>query len=444
MFNNRNLVIFKTTNNNTHMKKLVFTALLAATGFGLYAQNIDKIKDLYKNKKLAEAKTQVDQFVATEKNAKNGEGWYMKAKIYGDIAADKTLAALTPDARWQAYEALKKYVEVDDKKQLQLQLEQYKPIMDIYQGYFKDGAAQYNANDFKSAFPNFQKCLAVSEYMQQQKWSTVTLDTSVVLYTGISAEKAGLKEEAATYYGKLAEAKVNGEGMVEIYKWLVDHYYNKKDATNAAKYMALGKEVYPADAFWSTMELDMMREKGDKAGLFAKYEDIIAKEPNNHLYRYNYAVELYQEGYKPAVADRPKNSDELLKKAEENIRKTIELKPDYSAANLVLGQLLYNQGVDLSTQSKAIKPAAANAKLKPEDQKKKDELKAGMTKKLDEALVYLEKVDQTLGSQGKLKMEDKNYLKDALDIIINIYDQKGNKEKVKVYEDKFNSVDKIH
>ncbi|GAO45630.1 hypothetical protein [Flavihumibacter petaseus] len=425
------------------MKKLLLTSLLASAILVVSAQNLDKIKDNLKAKKLPEAKTQIDQFLANEKNAKNAEGWYTKAKIYGEIAQDASLAASTPDARWTSFEALKQYVTLDDKM-LSLQIDNYKPIMDVYQGYFKAGADDYNASRFEPAFGNFKNCLAVSEYMYSKKWSNVALDTTVILYSGISAEKSNKRDEAAFFYGKLADAKVSGEGMVEIYKWLVDHYYNqKKDVASAEKYLALGKEVYPKDTFWAAYELDMARDNGNKPELFKKYESVLASDPTNYSVRYNYAVELYQEGYKADIAARPANSAELIAKADENLKKVIEAKPDYAAAYLVLGQIQYNQGVDLNNQNKLIKPAGGK-KLTPEELKKKEEYRTQIATKFDAAVPYFEKVDQLLGSQGKLKMEEKGYLKDAYDLLITIYDNKGNKDKLKVYEEKFNNVDKVH
>ncbi|HOA39690.1 MAG TPA: hypothetical protein PKJ36_14870, partial [Flavihumibacter sp.] len=299
---------------------------------------------------------------------------------------------------------------------VQLQIDNYKPIMDVYQGYFKTGADLYNAQKYPEAYDNFSKCLAVSEYMSSKKWSNISLDTTVVLYSGISAEKSNKRDDAAIYYGKLADAKVAGDGMVEIYKWLVDHYYNqKKDQATAQKYLTLGKEVYPKDSFWSAYELDMARDGGNKADLFAKYEQVLAADPTNTSVRYNYAVELYQEGYKADVAARPANSAEIIAKAEENLKKVVEAKPDYAAAYLVLGQIQYNQGVDLNNLNKAIKPQGGK-KLTPEELKKKDDYRKQIATKFDAALPFFDKVDQLLGGQGKLKMEDKGYLKDAYDL----------------------------
>lgn len=425
------------------MKKFLLTTLFAVSGVLLFAQKLDKAKDLFSSKppKLNEAKTEIDGFLADPKNQKNSEGYYIKAKIYNAISNDSVLAAQTPNARWTAFEALKKYTEVDDKKEILLQIDQYKPIMDIYQNYYKAGAADFNANRHESAFNNFKNCLTVSEFMASKTWTNVKLDTSVVLYTGIAAEKGGKKDDAAVYYAKLAEAKVNGEGMVEIYKWLTDYYAKKNDMANAKKFLELGRSIYPKDGFWNGYELDMLKD--DKKALFAKYEEIIAQNPNDTTAIYNYAVELYLYSYTEDITKRPANSAELIGKAEDNMKKVLALKPSYANANLVLGQIAYNRGVDINNEMKAIKPPPGG-KLKPEELKKKNDLRDAAMKRFDEAIPYFEKIDQLLGGMGKLHMEEKKNLKESYDLLITIYDNKGAKDKVKIYEDKFNNVEKVH
>src|SRR5258708_38864556 len=123
--------------------------------------------------------------------------------------------------------------------------------------------------------------------MREKGWTNLKIDTTSTLYAGISAEKAGMKDTAATYYGKLAEAKIsimNGSNMVEIYKWLVDHYNQKKDVANTAKFISLAKEEFPDDLFWPSTELDNLREKGPKDSLWAKYDEITTHFPKNHLF----------------------------------------------------------------------------------------------------------------------------------------------------------------
>ena len=424
------------------MKKVLLTTLLAVAGLGMIAQKVDKAKDLLAKNKLAEAKTEIDAVLADAKNQKTGDVWYYKGKIYSAIGADNALSAQTPDANVQAFDAFKKYVDLDDKH-VSLVIENYKPITDLYQGYFKKGAAQFQENKYAEAFGTFKNCLEISDYMSAKGWANIKLDTTVVLYTGIAAEKAGKKDDAAIYYARLADNKVNGDNMGEIYKWLTDYYAKKSDKTNSMKYLTLGQELYPKDTFWAEYELQMIRDSGDKKALFENYEKVLAKNPADYQTLYNYSVELYQTAYDTSVSKRPANSEELISKVEANMKKVIELKPDFTNAYLVLGQISFNKGVDITAESKKIRPVG-NVKLKPEELKKKDDLRNQAGKKFDEAVPYFEKIDELLGSKGKLKMDDKKSLKDAYDLLITIYDTKGNKDKVKVYEEKFNSVEKTH
>ncbi len=424
------------------MKKVLLTTLMAIAAVALFAQKLDKAKDYLTKNKLAEAKTEIDGVLADPKNQKTPEAWYTKGKIYSAIAGDAALGAQTPDAGTQAFEAIKKYIDMDEKH-VAITMDNYKPITDMYQGYFKKGAALFQGNQYPEAFATFKNCLEISDYMTSKGWANVKLDTTVVLYTGISAEKAGKRDEAATYYGRLADAKVNGENMGEIYKWLTDYYAKKNDNTNAMKYLNYGAELYPKDAFWAEYEMQMIRDSGDKKALFANYEKILAKDPSDYLTLYNYSVELYQTAYDTAVSKRPPNSEELIAKVETNMKKVTELKPDFANAYLVLGQISFNKGVDITAESKKIRPVGG-VKLKPDELKKKDDLRNAANKKFDEAAPYFQKIDEILGSKGKLKMDDKKTLKDAYDLLITIYDTKNDKDKVKIWEDKFNNVEKVH
>lgn len=431
-------------------KKTFTTLLLALTGFGLFAQKIDKAKDLLAKHKVADAKTEIDNVMNNEKNQNNAEGWYTKSKVYLAVANDANLKTTVPDARDVAFTSLKKYLDLEskekeaNKRNVLLTLDNNQPLIDLYTGYSKDAASFYNANNFNDALTNFKKCLEIFDTLSRKNVITAKFDTTTTLYAGISAEKANKQDEAATYYGKIAEHKVKAQGYAEIYKWLADHYKQKGDLAAASNALRLGQEVYPEDPFWSEFELNMLREKGSKDSLFAKYEEVVKKSPANNVYWFNYGVELYQAGYDADMAKRPANSKDLIQRAQEKIAKSIELKPDYPNAQMVMGQILYNQGVDLSTEAKAIK-APAGGKLKPEDLAKKNGLKKDAMAKFDAAIPYFVKVDELLGNSGKLKMEERNILKDALDLLITIYEQKGNqKAKVDEYTEKFNNIDKKH
>ena len=459
------------------MKKIFLTALLVVPVLLSQAQKLDKAKDLLSKNKVSDAKTEIDKVLATEKFKENSEAWLVKSKVYVAAAAQPDLKASVPDARDQAFEALKKYLELegrekDEKKRyLTLTLENNQPLIDIYSGYNKDAATFYNAGNFNDALTNFKNALAVFDIIAARNIVPIKLDTTTTLYAGISAEKANKPDEAATFYAKIAESKAKGEGFVEIYKWLADYYKRKDDIATASKFSALGREVYPEDKFWSGFELDMMREKGSKEELFSKYENVIKENPDNHIYLFNYGVELYQTAYNEDKTKRPANSKELIEKARTTLEKARSINPDYPNVYMVLGQISYNEGVDLNNENKEIRPPQGG-RLTAEQSAKKEELRQAVVKKFDEAIPHFKKVDELLDNQGKLKMEEKETLKGALDLLIIAteekvaqLEQKRNQAETKKdaatlkqyeselkelqadiakYTDKFNNVDRKH
>ena len=432
------------------MKSLFVTLMLVGSGFGLFAQKLDKAKDLLGKKKYTEAKAEIDNFLAQDKNKNSSEAWYVKSKIYGAIGLDSVVQASVPDAKYIALDAMKKYMDLESqikdsaKRYMMLTIDNRRPLTDLYSGFSKQAASFYNAGNYNDALKGFEGSLDVFQLLAKKGWTNnIALDTISVLYAGISAEKANKTDTAAMYYGKIADAKAKGQGYESIYKWLADHYKQKNDVENATKYTKLGKEVYPDDPFWLGFEVNMLSESGNKDQLFSKYDELTKASPTNPLYYFNYAVELYKTAYNEDSTKRPANSAELINKAVEKAQKSIELDPKYPNSRMLLGQIYYNQAVEIIASNKKIKPAG-KIKLTPDQLKQKEDLRQQASKKFDAAVEQLTKVDELLGGQGKLKMEEKQFLKDSYDLLINIFDQKQNTEKSALYTDKFNNVDKVH
>ena len=431
--------------------KVFFLSLLfIATGTGLFAQRINKAKDLLEKKKYAEAKTEIDNYLANEKNKDNSEGWYVKGKILTAMATDSTLQPPVPDAKEQAVAAMKKYLELEKgvkdsaKRYMLMTIDNRKPLTDLYSAYSKQAASYYNAGNFNDALTGFQGSLDIFDMLKKEGWtSDMTLDTVSVLYAGISAEKANKLDTAAMYYSQIAEAKAKAQGYESIYKWLADYYKNKGDIETSTKFVKLGKEVYPEDPFWTGFEVNMLSEKGSKDQLFAKYDQITKENPTNAVYFYNYAVELYKAAYNEDTTQRPENAAELTNRAIEKVSKAIELDANYPNSRMLLGQIYYNQAVDIINKNKTIKPSG-KVKLTPAQLKQKEDLRQESAKKFDLAIENFAKIDELLGGQGKLKMEEKQLLKDSYDLLITMYEQKQNTDKATAYTEKFNNVDKVH
>jgi hypothetical protein len=423
------------------MKRMLLSLVLAVVCTGLFAQSVDKVKELLKANKLAEAKDEIDKTLLIDKNQKNADAWYYKVKVYNAIAANDQLKTQYPDALLQSLAALKNYVQYDDKKFALLILDSYKPINEIYQGLFQAGANDYNAQKYANALVNFKGAIAAIGFMYKEGWIKQSMDSTATLYAGISAEKADKRDEAVIYYKTIADSgitKIGGNDMAEIYKWLADYYTRKGDKEDAARYTALGKQKYPNDIFYDELTLDALRKSGNKDSLFAEYEVINKEHPDSAIYYFNYGLELYQYATDSSTGKRVANSDDLIKKAQDRLLTSYKLNPNYPQTSLVLGQISYNEGVEFQILGKP------KGNTNADELKKRQDFRAMSVKKFDEAIPYLEKVDQLLGSQGKLKKADKVALRDAYDMLITIYESRKDKPKIDSWTDKYNNVDKVH
>lgn len=420
------------------MKKGMLVILLAVcTLGGVFAQNVSKINDMIKNGELDKAKEAVDQLVANPKQQKKAEAWLTKAKVYGAIAASDKFKTLVPDGRQDAFEAIKKGEEVDKTELTKLlTLESYKPVYDLYAGYFDIGASQYNAEKYEDALSSFKKSSEISSYIFKNGWGLSQLDTTLSYYSALSAMNAKKEDEAAGFFQKLADANIGGKPeYVTIYRYLAKHFLDKKDATNMLKYIKQGQGLYPKDDYLPLVEFDYLRSQGDKKAIYAKYEELIAANPENYEMIIDYANELFNETHVSDVKERPADYNERVTKIEDLYKKALALKPDALEANLNLAKHYFNQALFIEEDANKIKST------KPEDVKKKDELKAKVVELCNKAIPPFEVVFNTLSAKDNLKLSEKSELKSACNNLAYCYDRKKDKAKSDFYQKKYDEID---
>ena len=113
------------------MLKSIFTAIcILVVTAGVFAQDIDDIKVFAGKNQWEKAKEAVDKYLANEKNAKKGEGWFWKAQIYSSIAKDPVFSKQFPNTRTEAFNAYKKYLELDPKGVVGT-INQHSPLFDV-------------------------------------------------------------------------------------------------------------------------------------------------------------------------------------------------------------------------------------------------------------------------------------------------------------------------
>ena len=427
------------------MKKILSTGLLFLIMLsGMFAQDAKKLKTYLDAKQYDKAKAEVDAAIA--KNPNDALALYYKSKVYAMLASEPQFKTTVPDAREQAFVAFKKAADNDKDNKLLLVLtqDQYKPIFDLYTGYYDAGAAAFNSGasgnkaDFDVALIQFKNADMVGRYIYSKKWALSEIDTQLVLTMGKAAINAGKKDEAVKYLRQLADANIAGtkddkESYQLPYQWLSFYYKDAKDDANFLKYSTLGKKLFPKEDYYDAVMLDYYRDKKDYDNLFKKYDEVVTAYPDSVQYHFNYANEAFVYVYNSDAGTKINNKDALLKIVGTELQKVAAVKPNDINTNWLLGQYYYNQGIDLKEMANAIKST------KPEDVKKKADLNAQAKDVINKAIPFAEKALSTL--EAGYKKTDKSKYKSIVDLMQRVYTSLNQADKVKLYTAKYDSAD---
>jgi hypothetical protein len=414
------------------MRKLLLSAILLSFGFAVTAQKLDDVQEKISKGKYGEAKEKIDEILKEEKGQKTANAWYYKGVIYNALASDAN-AAPGIDYRLEAFNALKRYQEMDPKNIL-MTLEQNARLFQIYEGFFNVGVKHYNEKNYDAAFSTLKNALAVKDYIYGKKFTYgdfafTALDTQLLDLTGTAALLAKKEDESVPYFTMLADAKLKGDNYKEIYPFLVDYYNRKKDLTNRNKYLAIGSELYPQDDYWLQVQLNDAGE--DEVKIFAKYDELLQNNPNSFFLNYNYAVELFNSIYSTdkKLADYKQRQEKL----NSLLKRSLELK-NTPEVNLLIARARYNEIYDKEDEVIAIKGT------KPEDIKKKQAINAEISKMYDDMLPFAQATYDAYEAKATLKPSETGNFKIAADILSRYYTAKKQTDKAKQYQDKVKSL----
>lgn len=420
------------------MKKYCFFMMLLVAGFASFGQSledINKLRLLGQNKK---AKDALDKFLADPKNAAKAEAWYYKGTIVNALSKDSGLSSADAiKMKLEAFEALQKYQQLDPKEP-SLVIDKHSTFFDLYNGYFDIGAKEFNKKNFSASFDGFKNALAIEEYVRSKGYDYngfkfPALDTSLVLNAAISANQAKDEASAVQYYKKLTDANLAAEQYLSVYQFLAEYYMKKNDEANLAAILEKGRTLYPQDDYWTEVEVDRVAKSGDKAALVAKYEEMMKRYPEKYAYAYNLGVEIYNQLY--TADSRPTNAIALQEKLTETLKKAIALDKGVDS-RMLMTRHLYNYAYDWQDSSKKIKG------VKPEDVKKRNDLKAKFISKIDECIPYAEGAVAYFGALPTLRPIQKANYKDVLDMLSQFYAAKGDLKKSGDYDKKKAELDK--
>jgi len=415
------------------MKKYSFFMILVFAGATAFGQSMDEISKMINSGKNKQAKEAIDKFFSDPKNvAAKPEAYFYKGRAYNNYSKDSSLSpAESLKLKNEAFESLKKYQQLESKEILFI-LENHSTYFDLYNGYFDIGAKQFNTKNFEASLEGFKGALMIEDFVRSKdyeynKFKFPALDTSLILNAAIAASQAKDTAASITYYRKLADANVGSESYLSIYQYLVEYYLKKKDDANLTSMLEKGRSLYPNEDYWTEVELDQVSKSGNKDALVAKYEELMKRYPTKYNYAYNLSVELYNQLY--TGDNRPANADALKAKLTASLKAAIPNDKGIDATMLMIRHL-YNDAFDYQDASKLIKG------VKPEDVKKKAELKTLFISKIDECIPYAESAITFYTALPTLRPIQKANYKDVLDMMSQFYGAKGDLKKAAEYTKK--------
>ncbi|MEO6894888.1 MAG: hypothetical protein ABI136_07590 [Ginsengibacter sp.] len=438
------------------MKRIVlpvlFTFLVAAT----FGQDVKKATNYVNDKKYDKAKTEIDGILAKDPN--NTQGLYLKSKLYTLMADSSTFKSMLPaDPYGEAFDAFKKAIADSTNSGLTLMVikDNYAPIFKVYSGYYGEAANAFNdaANSatkpdtvgFAKAMDLFIKANDVGQYIRENKWANIgKVDTTLVLNIAKSALNAKKNDSARKYFEEIANSKIGGlhnmdnkpDPSFELpYQWLTLDYKQAGDSANMVKYATLGKEVFPDDDYFDFVQMDYYREKDNHEGLFKKYEDLTAKHPDSLRYHLNFATEIFSYVFGSDEGTVIPNKAQLMTTLQGQLDKAIGLEPDNGNVNLLYAQYFYNKGIFALDSASKIKGAT----LTPDQKTSKADLTTNGKDFLTKAVPYAEKAS-TVFAEGNKKTQKSRY-KSSINLLQNIYQSLGDKDKLKVYQEKYDAAD---
>jgi hypothetical protein len=431
------------------MKKIALPILFSFFVSITFGQTIKKATSYLDKKDYEKAKTEIDGFLA--KKPDDGEGNYIKAKIYERIGDSAALAGLVQgDPKAQALEAFKKAVADSNNVKLKLQImkDNYAPVFNMYAGYYEQAAAAFNEaaqtqnkEGFAKSMELFKKANEVGQYISENEWAAIgKVDTTLVLNIGKAALNAGKDDEARDAFIALADAGISGVSNSEDkdsyripYQWLTLHYKNAGDEANMKKYAVLGNKYFPTVDYFDFVMMDYYREKKNTPALFSKYDDLLKRNPDSLSYHFNYANEIFGYLYNSDEGAKIENKDQYQAKLKTELEEAYRIDSKDINTNWLYSQYYYNKGIELRDEALAIKST------KPEDVKKKADLNEEAKKNFNQAIPFSELALKRLEESGK--SSDKSRYKSIANLMQNIYQSLGDKANLKVYQDAYDAAD---
>ncbi|HEU4632847.1 MAG TPA: hypothetical protein VFS22_02620 [Flavisolibacter sp.] len=417
------------------MRKLLLSVLFATSIGSVFAQKLDDVQEKISKGKYDEAKEKIDKVLADPKNANNANAWYYKGKVYAELARQDSTGSLSYDAQKEAFDAFKKYQELDTKN-VMMTLDQNVGLFTLYDLYYNQGVKKYNAKDYAGAFEKMKNALEVENYIAKKgfsynNFSFPALDTQLINLTASAAYLAKKEDESIPYFEQLANAKIKDKEFKEIYGLLAEYHTKKGNQQKADQYLATGRELFPDNDYWISLEFGNI-PAADTAKRIARYEAMLQKYPDNYALALDYATELFNYTY--TYDKKPADYTARQEKLQKALEKAISIQST-AFANYIMAQHIYNEIYDLDDALRAVRGTTAA------DQARKKDIIAKTDKMYDAFYPYALKAYELYEQDNAhAKAQDKANYRKTINQLIDYHQRKKQADKVAFYQDKLKTL----
>jgi len=331
------------------MKRTLLFLTISLLTISSFAQSIESIKNMVAINQYKKAKEDFDKAMSNTKFSAKAEAYILKTTIYAALSMDEAVKNTAEGERLtaEADAAFKKYKEMDPQMPLVSDLIYQNGPINLYSSYYSSGYNDYQKKSWAASYEKLKKAVEMSDFLISKKLINATLDTNVLILAGITAESSNNKEDAVIYYGRLADARVTGDGFESVYRFLVSYYFGKKNLVSFEKYKALGAELYPKSEFFKFDKIDFaigLEETFDAK--VRAVEEMLATDPNNTKANEILGELIYDtlnSSHEGAVL--PANAAELEKKMIAAFTKSAAANPKSENAFLYMGDHFINKAV---------------------------------------------------------------------------------------------------
>lgn len=422
------------------MKKSLLFVSVCMIGFASFAQNYELIKNMTVLQQYKKAKEDLDKAMTNTKFISKPEAYILKTCVYAGLSMqdDMKNTAAGEQLAGEGDAAFKKYKEMDPSMSLLSDPVYQQGPINLYSSYYTFGYNDYKDDKWEPAYSKLTKAVSYSDLLIEKKLLTTSLDTNVLILAGITAEKSNHLNEAVGFYSRLADNKCVGQGFESVYRFLVTHFFDKKDFASFEKYKALGKELYPQSEFFTFDNVDFALGLVETlAGKLKALDEVLAKEPDNYK-ALEWVGETIYRAFNPLKGDEPEPFDTsaLEQKMIAAFTKASTLRPDSLDAYLFLGGHYFTKAEKINEQRTA-HTADMKKRTKPgipfskEDVAKRDLLDKQYGEALETIRIPYEKAAALFALKTNLSIKDKSQYRNLAGELADIYMYKKNLAKGK-------------